>query len=1075
MIDCPRCGTANPEGSRFCNSCGQSLVSRVDVHERRVVTALFADLARSTSMGERLDPEIVRGLVGQFFELATNEIEARGGTVEKFSGDAVMAVFGIPQAHEDDPERAVRAAVAIRDGLAAAAADANARHGIELRVRIGIEAGEVVVGDPFSGATMATGDAMNLAARLEQQAEPGEIVIGETVHEAVRDLVSAEPLGEQNIRGREAPLKAWRVTAISSEVGRPRGVPGLEAPLTGRDEELHMLLDAGRRAKNEKKAALFTIFGVPGVGKSRLVREATAVLEKDGWSVVRGRCLPYGEGITYWPVADMVRGLAGIDADTSASEAHALLRAMAPDAEVADRLAMTVGAADPAQADQGAVAVAVAGDREIAWGFRRLVEHLSEARGPLVLIFEDIHWAEPPLLDLIEYLVVYARDAPLLVICPSRPELLDTRPAWGSGRMEASRIQLEPLTEAESRSMLGALLTVEDLPADLRQRVLDRAEGNPLYVEEVVRMLIEEGVVERVGDHWRANQQASEVRVPDSVEALIRARLDTLPTQERATLQAASVVGRIFQRSAVVALSPGDSRGPVERHLEEAVLRDLITEERAPDEPTFRFRHILIRDVAYATLTKARRSELHRAVAAWLRAWAGERIEEFVEIEAYHLEQAVQLQRELEGTADPVERDQAVAALTLSARRAIARDDARASRGFAERALALEPPPGEERMELEWLHIDAVRRLGFYQLTGELAATLEVEAEAAGRKDLQGRAVLARAGDIWLRLESADPEGAQRELARARELLTESNDGYYLISALELIGYGGWWDGDLARAERIWTEMREVARSNGWVNREAEALVLIGKSLGQRGLNEKWRETLSEALALAERGSSRLTRARVERSYGSMMMLTESAARGEELLRSAAVVLAEFGDKTELHIAYAHQGDIRARADDWAAALSLYEQSLEAVGDHAGFRPESLRHMANALIELGRLDEAEPVAVEAVETTVKDDFATEGSTRMVLGMLREAQGRLDEAEALLLESIEILEPTDFQHWEEEQAMAELLLRQGRAEEGREWLARALAKTTARLGPNSPVIEYVARRGARAAAQGGVTL
>ncbi len=367
MIACSRCGTENPEGARFCNSCGASLVTRVGVQERRVVTALFADLARSTSLGERLDPEVVRGLVGQFFELATGEVEARGGTVEKFSGDAVMAVFGLPAAHEDDPERAVRAALAIRHGLRAIGLDSEQRQGIKLQARIGIEAGEVVVGDPFGGATMATGDAMNLAARLEQQAEPDDIVVGEQVWDSVRDLVDAEPLGELTLRGHDAPLKGWRVASIATDVGRPRGVPGLEAPLTGRGEELNMLLDAARRAQTGKKAALFTVLGVPGVGKSRLVREATSLLAHEGWSTVRGRCLPYGEGITYWPIAEMVRVLAEITLDSTADESRARLRAISPEADVMSRLGQIIGLTDTSDGTQGA-------DREIAWAFRTFVE-----------------------------------------------------------------------------------------------------------------------------------------------------------------------------------------------------------------------------------------------------------------------------------------------------------------------------------------------------------------------------------------------------------------------------------------------------------------------------------------------------------------------------------------------------------------------------------------------------------------------------------------------------------------------------------------------------------------------------
>ena len=1069
VTDCSRCGTPNPDGSRFCNNCGASLVTRVVVQERRVVTALFADLARSTSLGESLDPEVVRGLVGEFFDLSRREIERRGGAVEKFSGDAVMAVFGLPQAHEDDPERAVRAALAIRDGLATIAASAQERHGINVQARVGIESGEVVVGDPFGGATMATGDAMNLAARLEQQAEPGDVVIGAAAYDAVRDLVEAEPLGELELRGHDSTLRGWRVTAVATDVGRPRGVPGLQAPLTGRDEELAMLMDAARRASNEKKAVLFTILGVPGVGKSRLVRETADRLTSEGWSVVSGRCLPYGEGITYWAAAEMVRALGGVDADLGPEEAHARLDALAPDADVAQRLRMVIGAADDEQRGEGS-------DREIAWGFRRLVEHLGATRGPLMLVFEDIHWAEPPLLDLIEYVATWTRDAAVLVVCPSRPELMDTRPAWGAGKMEASRILLEPLTEEESRTLLGALLTVDDLPAELRQRVLDRAEGNPLFVEEVVRMLIEEGLVERSGDRWLARREAAEVRVPDSVEALIRARLDILPVSERAVLQAASVVGRVFQRSAVTALVPAGESGPtIERHLENAILRDLITEERAPDEPTFRFRHILIRDVAYATLPKARRAELHHAVADWLRAWAGERLDEFVEIEAYHLEQAVMLRRELQGTTDSVERDQAITALERSGQRALNRDDARAARAFAERALALDPPPGEHRMEIETLKMDALQRLGEFRLAGEIGARLEGEAAAVDRKDLQGRAILAKAGNLWVGLESANADAALSELRRARELLVEAGDARYLVDVLEMIGYGGWWHGHMEESSESWEEMRRIAHQNSWLSREAEALTLLSRIPLYTNDLETAGRLLDEAYELAVRGPSRLARAHVEKALAIRVEWSGSRGGGDanaeafERLESAAAVFEEFGDRAEVNVALVHMGDIRRRQGRLEEALAYYERGLENVMDHAGYRPETGRRLAQVLVQLGQIERAAEIAEEAVSIVAPDDVFTVASSAMALGQVREAQGRLDEAEGLLRKAVEIVEATDYTPIEMHMALAAFLFRRGRMDEARRSAELAL-ESARRLGPNSPVIRSMEEQIAAAEAE-----
>jgi tetratricopeptide (TPR) repeat protein len=907
---------------------------------------------------------------------------------------------------------------------------------------------------------MATGDAMNTAARLEQQAEPGDIVVGAQAWEQLRGLVVAEPLGDLNLRGRDATVAGWRVTSIASEVGRPRGVPGLEAPLTGRDEELNLLLDAARRAQQERKASLFTILGVPGVGKSRLVREATARMQKDGWSVVRGRCLPYGEGITYWPVAEMLRDLAAIEPDTSPADARARLLAISPDADVADRLATALGAREAAES------ATVSSEREIAWAFRRLVEQRAATR-PQVLIFEDIHWAEPPLLELIEYLVTWTRDAPLLVICPARPELLDTRPAWGAGRMEASRISLEPLSEEESRSLLSALLTVDDLPGALRQRVLDRAEGNPLFVEEVVRMLIEEGVVERRDGRWHASEQAADVRVPDSVEALIRARLDTLPTPERAVLQAAAVVGRIFQQSAVAAIAPEEETGQIGRHLDDAVLRDLITDERAPDEPTFRFRHVLIRDVAYTTLPKARRAELHRHVAAWLRDWAGARVEEFVEIEAYHLEQAVALRRELDGRIDPTVGPQAIAALTASGLKALARDDSRAALAFAERALALDPVPGEGRLELEWLQLESLRRLGNWSRAGELAAGVESGAAAMGRRDIEGRAILAKAGKIWIGLDSADAAGALRELERAREALTEAGDSWYLTIVLELAGYGGWWYGDFDQAVKLWSEQREVARANGWHSREAEALVRLSRISEQRGNVEAAKRQLSEARQLAARGSSRLTRARVDRAFGGFLAYSTSGTEAEELLRAAAITLEEFGDREEQYIALIQLGDIEAVRDRWPEALAIYQRSLEPVREHVGYLPEAKRRIAEALLALGKISEAARHAEEAVAITGKDDWATISTTAMTLGKVRAAEGRSEEAERLLRKAIEVIGRTDYAAWESELALAEFLLRRGRTAEAQPWLAKVRASAS-RYGPRSPVIEYVERRASLAA-------
>jgi len=1040
-------------------------VTRVGIQERRVVTALFADLARSTSLGERLDPEIVRDMVGRFFELARREIEHRGGTVEKFSGDAVMAVFGLPTAHEDDPERAVRAAIAIRDGVARIADDTRESHGIELQARIGIESGEVVVGDPFGGATMATGDAMNVAARLEQSAEPSEIVIGPVVWEQVRDIVQAEPMGELDLKGRDAAVNSWRVTGIAADVGRPRGLPGLEAPLTGRDEELDLLLESARRVAQERKAALFTILGVPGVGKSRLVREATSRLASDGWSILKGRCLPYGEGITYWPVAEMLRELAGIESDTSIQAAEAALLAISPGPDVAEPLATALGARDATEAATAAT------DSDVTWAFRQLIEHLGATRRQ-VLIFEDIHWAEPALLDLIEYLVTWTRDTPLLVICPTRPELLDSRPSWGAGRMESARIQLEPLTESESRSMLSAMLTVDDLPPSLRQQVLDRAEGNPLFVEEVVRLLIEDGSVEQRDGRWHARDGIANVRVPDGVEALIRARLDTLPSQERVVLQAAAVVGRVFQRSAVAAISPSAEGVGLQGHLDDAVLRDLITEERSPDrEPTFRFRHILIRDVAYGTLPKARRADLHAEVATWLRAWAGPRIDEFAEIEAYHLEQTVALKRELDGRADPDVLGVAVAALMACSDKARARGDDRGALGFAERALALEPEPGEQRLELDWRVLELFRLMNWFSRIDEVVEKVERDAEALGRTDIQGRAMFARGYSVWMRRGSGGLSAGRPIMEKARQLLAESRDDWNLASALGWIAFSMFTEGKVRRAEEIWVEFGDLVRSHGWVDRQAVSLVRRARMRRELGDVAAARSLLSEARDLAESGPRRSVRLAVESSFTVLKLVSgEGDGDPEQDFLTQAQALEELGDSHSVFSSFIWLGTTAMQLDRPADALAYFRQAVTLVEENAGDWPEAQRYIAEMLVELGEISEASRIAEAAAVEVSPEDFATVASLSMVLGRVREAQGRVEEAEALLNKGMALFGAAEYNPWEYELALAEFMLRQGRGDEGRVWRARAIGSAS-RYGPHSPWIGFVERRTDRAAAQG----
>ena len=607
--------------------------------ERKLATVLFVDIVDSTRLVQAADPEVVRRRVNAFFEMVSACVVQHGGIVEKFAGDAVMAAFGVPQAHEDDAQRATRAALAMR-----AAVDE-----LELEARIGIEAGEVVVDG--SDSTFATGEAVNLAARLQEAARPGEILVGPTAYRLAAGSLVVEDAGPLELKGVDGALRAWRVVDMLDGPARPLGP---RAPLVGREAELELLENTFNRSLRDSRAHLFTIYGEAGVGKSRLAREFLDGVERA--SVLIGRALPYGEGVTYWPLGEMVKAAAGISDDDPLEEAFEKLRECCAEEAVADVLGLAAGLMEALEGERS--------PQEISWAAREVMQGIAEVQ-PLVLLFEDIHWAEEPLLDLIEHIADWVR-APVLILCLARPELLDARSGWGGGRVRSTAIELEPLSEEESAELVEQLLSqlagaAGERPTSLPQAALDRAEGNPLFVEETIRMLIESG-----------SGNGSADRVPDTLQALIAARIDHLDPSAKTLLQRGSVVGRVFWRGALEHLSPD-----VTEH--EALLDDLLQREFLLREPrssisgeiAYRFKHALIREVAYAGMAKLARAQYHARFAEWLAERTGE---ELVEIRAYHLDQAVEYLTELEGAPPEELAQEAAAALVKAAKRAIARE-----------------------------------------------------------------------------------------------------------------------------------------------------------------------------------------------------------------------------------------------------------------------------------------------------------------------------------------------------------------------------------------------------------------
>ena len=612
MPTCLACGYDNAEDARFCSQCATPLdAAALSREERKVVTCLFCDLVGFTARAERMDPEDVRRLLQPYHASVRADLERFGGTVEKFIGDAVMAVFGAPVAHEDDPERAVRAALAIRDALAE---DGG------LEIRIGITTGEALIAldsRPESGEGMASGDVVNTASRLQAAAPTGAILVDETTYRATDRTIEFEDVDAVEAKGKSSPIPVWKAVRARARVGVER-VGGAE--LVGRERELTLLRETFGRVLRERSPQLLTLVGVPGIGKSRLVFELFATIQTGDFGLVywrHGRSLPYGDGITFWALGEVVKAQAGIlESDDPGQAAKKLSRAVssvvadAAEAGWVERHVRALAGLD-AETSSGD---SQPGEAFAAW--RRFLEGLAEER-PLVLVFEDLHWADDAMLDFVDYLAEWAGDVPLLVLCTARPELLSRRHEWGGGKVNSSTILLSPLDEQETTVLVHALLGRAVIDAELQARLLDHAGGNPLYAEEFTRML---------------NERPGSSLVPETVQGLIAARLDTLERAEKELLSDAAVVGRVFWLGAL-----GQERWKLEERLHRLERAEFVRRERrstVAGEVEFSFRHALMRDVAYEQIPRAQRVDKHRRTAEWIESLG--RPDDHAEMLAYH-------------------------------------------------------------------------------------------------------------------------------------------------------------------------------------------------------------------------------------------------------------------------------------------------------------------------------------------------------------------------------------------------------------------------------------------------------
>jgi class 3 adenylate cyclase/tetratricopeptide (TPR) repeat protein len=1000
MTLCRQCGEENPDRFRICGMCGAPLAAASPRRDaRKTVTVVFSDLKGSTDLGERLDSESLRDALGVYFDEMRAVIERHGGVVEKYIGDAIMAVFGLPAVREDDATRAVRAAHEMQARLANVNDDLRERWGIELAARIGVNTGEVVAGDPAAGQRLVTGDTVNTAARLEQAAGAGDVLIGQLTYELVRDAVEVSVLEPLELKGKAERVAVYRLVGVAPAQAHERR---LGAPLVGRSDELARLAAAEATARTSRRAALVTIVAAAGVGKSRLIHEFLASGDRRARSL-RGRCLSYGDGITFWPIAEMIRTAAALDDDVPAEAARQRLITLAGGRDdVAARIAPLLALSDETYPLE-----------ETFWAVRSVFEGLA-ATAPLVVVVDDIHWAEPTLLELLEHVRATAT-APIILIASARPELLEERPEWG--RHDAT-LRLDPLTGAETEAVVANILGDTDLPAELVHRIIDAAEGNPLFVEQVLSMLVDAGDLARdAGGRWRLSAASKSVPVPPGIVALVDARLDRLGSEDRAVLQAGSVIGLVFYRGAVRSISAADIQPRVDRSLELLEERQFIRPDASSflDDEAFRFDHALIHDGAYRSLLKRERAELHERFGRWLEEVAASRLAELEEIVGYHFEQAASHLAQL-GPLDEhglVVGEMAATRLANAGRRALSRGDSHAAANLLERAAALLPSPSRRRVEVVLDLAEATADLGEFDRSTHAASEALAAAHELGDELAVRNAELV---SLFLRytLDPADESGAVvRETEAAIGPLERADDHAGLVRAWRLLA---WVHGTACRygaAELAVERAVHHARMAG--DRRAETRNLM--SFAVSALYGPMPVPRARALAARISGEvhgDRRAEGIVLSASAHLAALDGDFLDARALYARARETLETLGGPLMAATVSLDSARVELLAGDAIAAereLRRDEAVLEAVGERYA-RSTITGLLGYALLRQGRPDDALVAAESAAGMAAPDDVESQSLWRRVRAGAVATTGSVDDALALASEAYAMVADTD---------------------------------------------------------------
>jgi predicted ATPase/class 3 adenylate cyclase len=1037
---CPSCGEENADRFRLCGFCGTPLAPPLPPQEvRKTVTVVFCDLQGSTALAESIDPEPLREIMSRYFAEMRDALERHGGVVEKYIGDAIMAVFGLPRVHEDDALRAARATIDMQQALARLNEELQARWGVRLANRTGVNTGEVIAGDPAAGQRLVTGDAVNVAARLEQAAPAMQVLLGERTYRLIRHRAEVEELPPLTLKGKSAQVPAYRLLAVR-ETDRAV-LDARRTEIVGRALEAARLVQEFQIVVSTRSCALVTVLGEAGIGKSRLMEEF-ARLAADEARVLRGRCLAYGRGITFWPLVEIVGQAAGIAEEDPPATARAKLGALfgADGTEDAgDRVASAIGLSDlqfPVE--------------EVYWGTRKLFEQLARQR-PLVVVFEDIHWAEAALLDLIARIADTAADSPLLLVCAARPELSERRPGWLE-RPDAHVISLEPLSGEQTALVVENLLGDAELDEQARASIVAAADGNPLFAEQLLSMLIDDGHLRRENGCWARTGDLRTLAVPPTIDALLSARLDLLDREERAVIEPASVVGGIFQHSAVSALVDDPVRGRISTHLRTLEGRQLIEPQQslpAEEDLWFRFHHILIRDAAYQGLLKRRRAALHERFADWMEAVTSgrDRDVEYEEIVGYHLEQAHRYLSEL-GPLNDHGRDlgrRAATRLGAAGRRALARADMSAAANLLRRAAVLLPAEDPSRLALLPQLAEALMEIGEFPWA---MLFLDEAVELSSRDPrLNADIVLTRLlvrHHVEENLERWREEVA-REAERLIPVLQEHRADAELAKAWRLLGFV---HGSVCRYGDAAAAVKEAAEHARRANdRRLEARNVSSYTLAALYGPTPADEAIEQCEHLITEGlSDRQAEALVLCSLAQLRAMQGEFEHARELVRAARTVLADLGVIVLAAATAIDSARVELLAGDLVTAeneLRRAEETLTMLGEKY-LLPPLAAVLAQVVYAQGRADEAEEITRRAEELSDADDVEPQALWRSVRAKVLAGRAVAGEAERLAREAVHLMRTTDAPGMQADALLdlADVLRRSGRSDEARAVAAEA---------------------------------